>query len=303
MKMNISQYQAVNQWLKSFVLKIEGQGYEIPDDMQQDLLAIELKSYNIDFMKANTWRPWSSFEGDLTAVVYQALQLSLQFLLGNIDDVESNSSYIWESVAGLFKRTVEPVLLNIATKAVDDIVEQLGASELTISYDLTNQNAQNYALLWQALSVKTDRKAVTEAILQWRASGENLEYLSKILLELKDATGMPLFSMERAERIARSEAPSIYSGAKAYALEANGYPKVSYLPKAHVGCRCYIQPGKMQDGTKVVIWYTAKDELVCKQELETPWGVVKGCRELHRTIISENMAGQKWSGNIWSPKK
>ncbi len=36
----------------------------------------------------------------------------------------------------------------------------------------------------------------------------------------------------------------------------------------------------------VVIWRTNRDELVCKQPLDTPWGVVGGCLGLEDIVIS-----------------
>jgi len=58
-------------------------------------------------------------------------------------------------------------------------------------------------------------------------------------------------------------------------------------------CRCWLQPHKMPDGTWVMVWYTARDDLVCTQPLDTPWGTKKGCREMHKMIVSKDQYGGK----------
>ncbi len=251
--------------------------------------------------KAISWRPWSSFEFDLINAVRLALANILATLLDNVSDIMGQDASLWDKINKAFETTVRPVWLRIAKQAAEDVGNQLGKSEMTISLEMTERRAMDYAVIYDALSLRTDRKAVNDAVTDWRSKNEEngLQGLRERLQNLKDENGVPLYSDERAERIAKSDATSVYAGAKIYALEANGYGKVVYQPRAHIGCRCYVQPARMPDGTKVVAWFTAKDEKVCTQELETPWGIVKGCRELHRTVISEGYAGQKIETNAW----
>jgi HK97 family phage portal protein len=287
------------------------------DSIISDLQGVEIKS-DIDFifdhwiskikksfadisnkesnsLKIFSFRPWSIFEKALVPIVHNALQKVLQWYLDNAHETMSEDAFIWSNAEAIFEKEVMPTLIKIAEQAGNDAFSEMG-STITLSWELTNKRAIDYAYLYEALNIRTDRKAVSDAITEWRNEGEKggLEGLREKLSNIKTGNGLPFVSQERAELIAISEATTIYAGAKAYALEANGYPKVAFMPKAHNRCRCYIQPGLLPDGEKVVVWYTAKDELVCKQEIETPWGTVEGCRELHRTIISEGRAGEKW---------
>jgi hypothetical protein len=223
-----------------------------------------------------------------------------------IDSVPTIDSSVFSEAERIFRDSAQPVLLKIATKAAEDVREQLGGGAgLSISYELTNRAALDYALIQEAMSLRTDKKAVNKVVQEWESSEQKDDpsALREKLLVLEDENGKALFSMERAVRIAQSDAVQIYAGAKANALQANGYRKAVALPQAHAFCRCYVQPVTMNDGTKVIVWYTARDERVCTQEIEFPWGFVQGCRDLHRTIVSEGYAGQKWQGNTWSPKE
>lgn len=309
--------KAKNYFKQGKIEKLSFESKYIPVDTLKfiisDLRGIEQKS-DIDYlkdhwgeqiMKTFTWRPWSGFEQSLIDIVLSALEKLYPHYLANINADMDKDDSIWNEAAELFKNEMMPTLVEIAKRATDDTIKELRKLQpaVSISYQLTNENALNYAYLYEALNIKTDRKAVSDAITAWKNDGEpnGLAGLRERIEGIKLANGLPMVSKERAELIAQSEATSVYAGAKAYALEANGYPKLAFQPKAHNRCRCYIQPG-MKDGEKVVIWYTARDEMVCQRDIETPWGVVKGCRELHRTIVSENRAGEKWQGNTWNPE-
>lgn len=258
------------------------------------------------FLKS-TWRPWSIFENTFIAAIFNALVKQLRLLIG-WDDIANigNDSSFWLQLDNLLNRSVLPIVQQIAQKAVKDTVNSIA---ITVSYDMTNMAASEWAMLYSASQITkvndTTKDAVRKAISEWIASGENggIQQLRKLLGELKDGNGQPLFDEARAKRIAQSELTSIYAGAKAKALEANGYRRAIFIPRAHTNCRCYIQPATAPDGTKVIVWYTARDEMVCTREIETPFGTVKGCKELHRTIVSEGYAGQKFESNQWNPEE
>lgn len=61
----------------------------------------------------------------------------------------------------------------------------------------------------------------------------------------------------------------------------------AYAPPApHPGCRCDVGVVHHQ-GQLLVVWFTNKDDLVCVNPIETPWGTVGGCRALQGVCISE----------------
>jgi len=75
-----------------------------------------------------------------------------------------------------------------------------------------------------------------------------------------------------------------------------GLPATMFKAPAHPRCRCYTRPTLLPNGEWVVVWSTARDDTVCRQPIQTPWGRVNGCRELHGMIVSEgNYAGRKLS--------
>lgn len=264
---------------------------------------------NTDHMKANfSWRPWSSFEPSLSSAIFSALQSILEFLIGKASEEIGADTGIWTQSLNILRDKAAPVMQDIASKAAKDIQVKLSTTSVSISYDLMNVNAREWALQYAGSQIKnitdTTQKAVQKAIADWITTGrdQGIEGLKIRIRDLKGEDGVPLFGERRADRIAQNEATSIYAGATERGLIDNGYPKTVCKPRAHVNCRCYIQPGRTPDGDKVIVWYTAKDEMVCTQELETPFGVIAGCRNLHKTIISEGRAGEKLETNRKSMK-
>ena len=161
----------------------------------------------------------------------------------------------------------------------------------SISWELANQNAANWARQHAAELVSritdTSRERIRQAVADWTQAAEGLNELTKQINQIVNDPA-------RARTIAVTEATTTYAEANAQAWVAAGYAASVYKPAAHPHCRCYIQPAKLLDGTRVIVWYTARDELVCVKPLQTPWGQVEGCRGLHKTIISEGPhLGQK----------
>jgi hypothetical protein len=113
---------------------------------------------------------------------------------------------------------------------------------------------------------------------------------------LQHPTGGSLFGPVRAEMIAVTEATNVYAEANAIAWQAAGVLPAVFKPAGHVRCRCWLTTKRLPDGRRVMVWQTARDELVCTQDITTPWGVVQGCRELHNVIVSEcEYLGKKWN--------
>lgn len=260
------------------------------------------------YIRAGVFRPWTGFELNLEAVILRALQAILELFIGRASENLDMDAGVWAQANELFRAAVAPIAADIAAKAAADAAARVTSTGISVSFDLTNIAARNWAEKYAAEQIanvsEVTRKAVRRAISDWVSEGRanGIAGLRERLEALTDETGVPLFGEIRAARIARTEATNVYAGATGASLQANGYGKVLYKPAAHVNCRCYIQPATMQDGTKIVVWYTARDELVCTKELDTPWGKVSGCRDLHRTIVSEGHAGEQWNGNLWNPE-
>jgi len=97
----------------------------------------------------------------------------------------------------------------------------------------------------------------------------------------------------RAEAIGTTESTRVFSEGDTAAYRIAEIGRVAFGPPAHVECRCFTSPQRYRGGW-VIIWETDRDEIVCRQPIDAPWGTVNGCRELQNTIISEGeYLGQK----------
>jgi hypothetical protein len=183
-----------------------------------------------------------------------------------------------------------PILEGIAARGVQAVVQSVGASDVAISWDLVNQQAVEWAREHAGKLVTrvsdTTQRMVGDQVARWSESGETLPDLVDRIAGLRDDEGAPIFNRKRAEMIASTEATTTFASANAQAWQAAGYAPAVFHPSAHVRCRCMIKPVRLPDGSKVIIWETARDELVCKQPIKTPWAEVEGCRALHRVIVS-----------------
>ena len=56
-------------------------------------------------------------------------------------------------------------------------------------------------------------------------------------------------------------------------------------PPLHPNCRCASSFARYKDAW-VMVWYTKNDDLRCKTPTNTPFGIVKGCADMHGRIIS-----------------
>lgn len=156
-----------------------------------------------------------------------------------------------------------------------------------INWGLVNRSAVDWAGQHAGELVRnidaTTRAGVQQAVSEWAESGQPLSALADRIRGLSDSG---VFSPQRARVIAQTESTNAYARGNVLAWQATGMQPVVYAPAAHVGCRCYLQPYRLPTGEMVAVWYTAHDERVCTQPLETPWGTVAGCRALHDTIVS-----------------
>jgi hypothetical protein len=128
----------------------------------------------------------------------------------------------------------------------------------------------------------TNRRVVGEIVANWIATpGATLD-------NLRDSIHQALGGAKwRAELIGRTEVTRAFAEGADLARQAAGLPRTAFKPPLHPDCRCSDAPQLLDTGEWVVIWVTAYDELVCQSPVPTPWGEVRGCRDMQGRIISE----------------
>ncbi|HBA90866.1 MAG TPA: hypothetical protein DCZ08_03530 [Anaerolineaceae bacterium] len=241
-----------------------------------------------------SWRPWSSYEERLAAELAPVLRDQADALISKLrengDPASLEDAALWTAMATQLQGTIEPVLLELTKQAVARVQATLGKTAISVNWELANEQVATWAKRHAGELVTgvmdTTKREIGQQVAQWSQTGEGLDGLTQRIGSLTEE-GSRIFSPERAETIAITEATNSFSAANAMSWQQAGYAPAAYKPAAHVKCRCYLQPWKMSDGTKVLVWYTARDERVCTQPLTTPWGAVDGCRDLHRVVISE----------------
>lgn len=125
----------------------------------------------------------------------------------------------------------------------------------------------------------TTRRATKEAVASWVEAGAELPDLTKAL--------EPYYGKARAELIGTTEVTRAYGEANDLVRQATGLPAAAYKEPAHPRCRCWTRSELLPNGDWVVVWQTARDDVVCQQPLDTPWGTVNGCTDLQGRVVSE----------------
>lgn len=265
----------------------------LPDDLSDQLKDV-----------SRTWRPWIRFEEELLEIMSIGLRKEAERLA---EELMRNRGFLADGFWLLHQRTLEallePTLISLAEYGVSRVLQSLGAMEIVsmgVDWNLVNQGAVDFAkehtINTAQIITETTQRRIGEEIADWMEAGEPLEKLKKRIRSLTDEGGQPVFNQVRADMIATTEATNVYAAAQAQTLARLGYGEAAFLPAAHVNCRCNINPGRTKEGQKVIVWRTAKDELVCTKPIAVPWGKgeVAGCRALHGIIISHGeLLGQK----------
>jgi len=236
------------------------------------------------------FRPWGQFENRLNETVAALLAQEAQRIAQRVADDGPGAlsdTVLWTQHQQNLYNALLPHIEELALFGVEKVRERLSeADAVGINWNLANDRAADWARQYAGQRSRTltatTRKQVQKQVGDWVQAGEALP-------DLIQRIGAIVDNPARAEMIAVTEATNTYGEANAQAWAAAGYDPAAYKPAAHVNCRCYLQPYKLADGRKVQVWYTARDELVCKQPLTVPWksSPAVGCRELHTTVISE----------------
>jgi hypothetical protein len=162
--------------------------------------------------------------------------------------------------------------------AATDTEEEVGGG---VDWAGVNQQAAEWARQYAGELItnvtETTRASVREAVATWIETGAELDELTQTLA--------PTFGPQRAELIASTEVTRAFDEANDITRQRIGLPRTRYKAPAHPRCRCSTHPMLLDNGDWVIVWYTARDERVCKRPVSTPWGRVNGCRELHRMIV------------------
>lgn len=257
------------------------------------------------------FRPWSRLEAEMQRQVQAALDAEARRLVAELRKTGPGALEAAETWAEHERRLLAAIqgpMGRLAAFGVERVRRTLTAGEaINVNWGLANQRAVDWALSHAAerarLLSDTTRKMIANAqtkvediygaVSEWAAQPEALPDLVR---RIEQIVPNPV----RAEMIAVTESTSTFADANSAAWAEVGYAPAVYKPAYHIRCRCYVQPYKLPNGEKVIVNYTAVDELVCTQELETPWGeTVEGCRALHMVVLSEgDYLGMKLSDAI-----
>ncbi len=251
-------------------------------------------------------RPWDSYELRFYRLLRRILGEEAQRIARAIEregDGALDKETLWQNHEANILDALTNNLASLALFGAQAAQESLGEPSLAVNWHLVNQQAADYAREYAAEMVSnitdTTRQRLREEHAAWIESGEPMDGLIRRIEGLTKDDGAAIFNRARARLIAQTESTNIYANANAMAWQASGIPPAMFKPTAHIGCRCYLQPYKLPNGEWVIVWYTARDDLVCVEPIETPWGKVEGCRGLHTRIVSQG----KWLGRKLSEVK
>jgi hypothetical protein len=248
-------------------------------------------------------RPWSQFEQQISDTVAQIFASEAARIAGRIKQHGSGTltdDATWKEYQARLLEELTPLFQGMTQQATNAAARTIagGVPEM-VNWGLVNQHAADWAKQYAGKLISnvtdTTRQGVRDQVGKWIEAKETLPELIKRITDVKGASGGALFGPVRAQMIAITEATNVYAESNANAWQSMGVLPATFKPSGHVRCRCWLTTKKLEDGTRVMVWQTARDDLVCVQDIETPWGTVKGCRELHNTIVSEgDYLGKKW---------
>lgn len=188
-----------------------------------------------------------------------------------------------------------PQLEQLAIAGAGVGAERLARAGIVIDSTLAHANAARWArtytdrLLQQLGS--TTRDGVAAVLENWIATpGATRADLEERLLPMLDG------SAARAENVGVTEVTRAFTQGEYLVYDSAGVampPAVDtpagrqpFGPPLHVRCRCWTRIVRLRGGDFVVVWTTNRDELVCKRRIDTPFGVVAGCGDMHNRILS-----------------
>ena len=193
----------------------------------------------------------------------------------------------WDEEYALMLAFALPLLKEAATQAAQTAAAYLEA-EFGIAFDWTL--ASSAAVDWAAVHAGelitgingTTQQAVARSVSSWLDTPGST--MGDLFSEIES---LYAFGRSRAEMVAVTETTAAYGAGRQASYDQAGIPPQAYWEPAHPRCRCWTAANLLPSDEWVVVWQTNKDELVCKQPLDTPWGVAGGCQDLQSRVVSE----------------
>ena len=250
--------------------------------------------------------PWVSLEQHLlTTVIGVMEEYSRRFTKGfssgsNALAIQTiNNPSLWEQMHNQLQNSINPMLQQIAALGVANALKQELTDNATIqtSWNLANYQAEQWAAVHSAELVtkvtENTKEALRRQVSNWVGAGGSVSDLADQIRNVHDETGGSPFGIARARLIAQTESTNAYASGNIEGWKQLGYQLPVIQPARHPGCRCYLRPGRLKDGSKVMVWHTVVDGRVCQKWFKAPWGNVAGCDGLDGRIVSGVYAGQK----------
>lgn len=192
----------------------------------------------------------------------------------------------WQNEREILRATLLPLMEKYGVAGVDKILEELTPLGLGFDSALAHSQAATWARehtdgLLNLLGT-TNEQVVGEVVANWAETpGATMGQLTQQLQRVLDA------NEQRAAMIAATEVTRAYAQGESLANREAGLPEIAFTPPAHPNCRCFPANKLLGRNVWVTVWQTRRDEMVCKTaRINTPWGLVLGCREMHNTVIS-----------------
>lgn len=180
-----------------------------------------------------------------------------------------------------------PVIQDAAIAAV--LAE---AARLPVGFEFDSTLANAEAAQWArqhtdellAQLGTTTERGVGAVVANWIEGGGTLADLESALRPILDGADP---ERDRADLVGTTEATRAFAHGDNLVYQAAGLPALGFNPPGHPRCRCLTRPVRLASGVWVIVWTTRRDEMVCVKPVQTPFGVITGCRELHNRVISE----------------
>jgi hypothetical protein len=191
----------------------------------------------------------------------------------------------WESERRILLAILLPRVEQMTIAGADMAIAGLATVGMAFDNALAHEPAARWAREYtdQVLDQlgTTTQGSVGEVLENWITQGGTRQDLVDVLKPILDD------NEQRADLTAVTESTRAFAQGAAITYLAAGMPSVSFAPPGHPGCRCWLRPVYLKSGEWVVVWSTNRDEVVCKRKIDTPWGIVEGCRDLHDVVVSE----------------
>ena len=205
------------------------------------------------------------------------------------------SPEFWEGERQRLLAVIRPAVESVVTNGVRAATGKLRQAGLVYDTSLVNANAVAWARqytddLLERLGT-TSQRVVGEVIASW------IETPGATMGDLVERLKPHLGGNEaRADLVGVTEVTRAFASGEDLVYQSVGVGRALFLPPGHPGCRCWTNLRRLRSANQLVaVWQTNKDDAVCRRPIETPWGMVQGCRAMQGVILSQGeFAGRKF---------